>query len=114
MTGFSIELELPINYYTGLEAIDLCRKYGLEECARIRTRGSTTFKIDDESFIRAWFPSNATHMVRTVQLEWLSPPEVCIHSGDIDIAASAVFTVARVKELFIRAEFAKVVAGLPE
>src|SRR5271157_2307752 len=53
LKGFTIRLDLSDYWYSGLEAIDLCRKYGLPGGAPIRTKGSTQFAIEDEGFIRA-------------------------------------------------------------
>ena len=110
MKGFAIELRLVPMYRQGLEAIDFCRAWGIPEEAHVHAYGCRQFPITDEPFLRAWFGRTDTVEVANVKVDWLAPGEIVVDSTVATISPD--LAPERVKDLFVRARFAKLQANL--
>jgi hypothetical protein len=110
MQGFAIELRLDSMYRQGLEAIDFCRAWGLPEEAHVHAYGSRKFPITDEPFLRLWFGRSETLQVATVEIDWLLPGELVLSNTVATLSPD--LPVDRVKDLFVRARFAKLQADM--
>jgi len=112
LKGFIITLTLPDCYYNGLEAIDLCRKYQLAELSEVATLAYDRhpYEVEDEAFIRTWFPYRSNHADAVIDLDWLSADQVELKGQRVAIKNR--FDEATVKALFIRARFASLQKNL--
>jgi hypothetical protein len=106
MKGFVICLNLPARYHQGLEAIDLCRKFGLEDDHSFYTRGEVRRGDLPETFVRAWFGPTSTFEEVDISLDWLVPGELTRCDGAIRPNGETI-PPERAMKLFVKGKFAE-------
>jgi hypothetical protein len=117
------ELQMPVSFFarirlvsgrhlSGFEAIDYCRKFGIEEKSYVFGSGRTYVETPvTEAFARAWFGGDLAGDAE-VSADKLLPGELAINSnGQLDLAPKAI-SGARVEELYIAGRFAAILSEL--
>jgi hypothetical protein len=107
--AFTIYLSLPRTSFSGVEAIDFCRRLGLPERANLMLGDAHLRDLItdvDEGFARAWFGPKQTQGHASVAYEWLAAGEMVevedrVWPGRFKLD----ITPERARELYVRARF---------
>jgi len=98
---FSIRLVLDVKIYSGLEALDLRRRFGLADSSDLRIKGELRCGVS-EGFARQYFRPFDKCRTATIDVEWLARGEL-VDTQD-DYATFGSLSDERIRELFVRAE----------